>query len=121
MKKTGLIILIALVGVAVNWLGLLIGWWWLTPLVGLLLGLIVRKAGVGFLASLCVGGLSWGLPLVLLATHAPVKSLANVVESVVGLSSTGGTAIIILTVVLGCILSLVGTWVGVAGRQVVAR
>ncbi len=118
MKKFGLIILIVLVSVAVNWLGLLAGWWWLTPIVGLLLGLVMREAGAGFLASFCIGGLSWGLPLAVLATNAPVKSVANAVESVVGLSSTGGMAIIVLTVVLGCLLSMVGTWVGVAGRQV---
>lgn len=117
MKKFGLMILITLTGIAVNWLGFLAGWWWLTPLVGLLLGLFLRPASVGFLASLCVGGLSWGLPLAVLAMNAPVKSVANAVEGVVGLSSTGGTAIIVLTIVFGCLLSVAGTWVGTAGRK----
>lgn len=118
MKKLGLLILIGLVGVAVNWLGLLAGWWWLTPIVGLLVGLVVRGAGASFLVSFCAGGLGWGLPLAVLAVNAPVKSVASAVEGVVGLSATGGVLIIALTVVLGCLLSIVGTWVGVAGRQV---
>jgi hypothetical protein len=119
MKKVSLIVLIVVVSVAINWLALLAGWWWVTPLTGLLIGLFLRPAGGGFLASLCAGGLGWGLPLALLALSTPVKSLASAVESVVGYSSTGGVALIVLTVVLGCLLSTVGTWVGVAGRRVV--
>ena len=120
MKKTGLIVLIAIIGIAINWLALLAGWWWITPVIGLLIGLFLRPAGVGLLASLCAGGIGWGLPLALLAINAPVTGVANAVESAVGLSATGGAAILVLTIVLGCILSLVGAWVGVAGRRVVA-
>lgn len=119
MKKLGLIVLIVVVSVAINWLALLAGWWWVTALTGLLIGLFLRPAGGGFLASLLAGGLGWGLPLALLALSAPVKSLASAVESVVGYSSTDGVVIIVLTIVLGCVLSIVGTWVGMAGRQVV--
>lgn len=118
MKKFSLLLLVALVGIGVNWLSLLGGWWWLTPVVGLLLGLAVRGAGMSFLISFCVGGLGWGLPLVMLAANAPIKRVADIVESVIGLSATGGVAIIALTVALGCVLSMVGTWVGVAGRQI---
>jgi len=108
----------AVISIGVNWLTLLIGWWWVTPGLGLLIGLLVRPAGVGLLASLCAGGFGWGLPLAVLALHAPVARVAVAVESVVGLSSTGGVAILVLTVALGCILSITGTWVGVAGRHV---
>jgi len=119
MKKLGLIVLIVVASVVINWLALLAGWWWVTVLTGLLIGLFFRPAGGGFLASLLAGGLGWGLPLALLALSAPVKSLASTVESVVGYSSTDGVVIIVLTIVLGGVLSIVGTWVGVAGRQVV--
>jgi hypothetical protein len=53
-----------------------------------------------------------------MATNAPVGRVANAIESVIGLSATGGVLMMVLTVVLGCILSLVGTWVGIAGRRV---
>jgi small-conductance mechanosensitive channel len=117
MKRVAFVILIGIVSVIVNWLALQIGWWWLTLIVGLLIGVLLRPASIGFLASLCAGGFGWGLPLAVLALNAPVKSTAHAVESVVGLSSTGGRLIIVLTIVLGCILSVIGTWVGVAGRQ----
>jgi hypothetical protein len=119
MKKFALVVLIAVISVAINWLALVAGWWWITPATGLLIGLFLRPAGIGFLASLCAGALGWGLPLALLALNAPVKSVASAVESVVGYSSTGGAVILTLTIVLGCVLSIAGTWVGVAGRRVV--
>jgi hypothetical protein len=118
MKKIAFIVLIGIVGVTINWLALLAGFWWLTPVIGLLIGLFLRPAGVGFLASLYVGGFGWGLPLAILATNAPVGRVANAIESVIGLSATGGVLMIVLTVVLGCMLSLLGTWVGIAGRRV---
>src|SRR5581483_7262608 len=117
MKKLALIVLILFISTGINWLALLVGWWWITPAIGLLIGLMLRPASVGVLASLCSGGLGWGLPLAVLALNAPVASTAGAVESVVGLTATGGIAILILTVVLGCILSVVSTWVGIAARQ----
>lgn len=120
MKKVALAILIGVVSAAINWLALLAGWWWITPVIGLLIGLGLYPARLSFLASLAAGGLGWGLPLAVLALNAPIKSIANAVESVVGLSSTGGVIIIMLTVGLGCVLSTAGTWVGVASRKVAA-
>lgn len=121
MKKKGLVALVILVSVLVNWLALLGGWWWLTPVIGMFIGLTMRPIGLSFLVSICAGGLGWGLPLAILAMHAPVKSIANAVESVTALSATGGIAIIGLTVALGCVLSIVGSWVGVASKSCVAK
>ena len=118
MKRFVLLVLIAIVGTGVNWLALLVGWWWVTPVVGLLIGIFLRPAGVGFLASFCAGGLGWGLPLAVLAAQAPVGKVANTVESVIALSATGGALILVLTIVLGILLSVVGTWAGVTGRRV---
>lgn len=120
MKKVGFIILVGLICVAINWLSLALSWWWVTPAVGLVIGLLIRGAGTSFLLSLCIGALSWGLPLALLATNAPVVRVANAVESMIGLSATGGILIIVLTVVLACVLSVVGTWVGVTGRKIIS-
>src|SRR5258708_915397 len=100
MKKFGLVVLIGIMSIAINWLVLTIGWWWFTPILGLLLSLLVRPVSISILTSLCVGGLSWGLPLAVLAVNAPIKSVANAVESVVGFSSTGGVVIIVSTIIL---------------------
>ena len=85
-----------------------------------LIGLLLRPAWLAVVVSLSVGGLGWGLPLALLAFTAPVGRIAAAVEAVMRLPATSGTIIILLTVVLGCMLSLVGTWVGIAVRRLPA-
>lgn len=118
MKTVALVILVSIVSITVNWLALLAGWWWITVGVGLLVGLFLRPASLSLWAAFWIGGLSWSLPLLILAIHAPVVRVADVVESIVGISDTGGILILVLTVVLGCVLSLGGTWVGITGRKV---
>jgi len=105
------------VGVGLIWLGGQIGWWWVTSLVGVVIGFALRPAWLGIIVALLAGGLGWGLPLALLALSAPVGAVASAVESVIGLSATGGLAIILATVLLGCVLGIVGAWVGIAGRR----
>ncbi|HET8842385.1 MAG TPA: hypothetical protein VFN35_13020 [Ktedonobacteraceae bacterium] len=115
MKKLLLVFLIEGVGILVSCLSLLIGWWLITLLIGLAIGLMVDKRGMAFLMVCCMGGLSWGLSLCLLAMSAPVEKVATAVESIIGVSSLHGVAIL-LTVVLGCLLCIAGWWVGVAYR-----
>jgi hypothetical protein len=117
MIKLVFMVLLVSAGVTVDWLALLIGWWWITPVVGLLIGLCKHSTFVGFLLTLCVGCLGWGLPLAVLAISAPVKGIASAVEDVIALSSTNGVAIILATLLLGGLLSVVGTYVGVTGRS----
>ncbi len=117
MRKAALRIGIGSVGLALIWLGGQVGWWWMTPMVGLGIGVVLRPAWLALVVSLVVGGLGWGLPLALLAASAPVRHLASAVESVMGLTATGGLVIMLATVLLGCILSIVGTWVGIAGKR----
>jgi hypothetical protein len=119
MKKLILILLIGVVGIAINWLSLLLGWWPITLLVGLAIGLVVRRGCAAFLVMCCVGGLSWGLPLAVLAINSPVGPVSMAIESIVGLKALHG-AVIVLTVVLGCLLSMAGGWMGIASRQLSA-
>jgi hypothetical protein len=114
MKKYVFIALISLVSLAVNWLALLINCWWLTPVSGLVIGGVLRPAWVSFCVSVCVGGFSWGLPLGILALQAPVTSTASAIEAVIGFPPTGGVLLIGLTLLAGCMLSAVGTWLSVA-------
>src|SRR5258708_21086147 len=76
--------------------------------VGLLSGMLLRPTWPAILVSLAAGGLGWGLPLALLALNAPVGRIAAAVEAAIGLTATGGTIIILLTVVMGCVLSIAG-------------
>jgi hypothetical protein len=109
---------IGLAGVAVTWLVSHIGWWWVTFLVGLALGVTIPLARRALLVALVVGALGWGLPLALLAVSAPVSGVAAAVASLVGLPAAGGAIIVILvTPLVGCILSVVGAWVGLSGKR----
>jgi len=116
MRKLGFALAIGSTALALTWLGVQSGWWWLTPIAGLLIGLLLRPARLALLIALVVGALGWGLPLAILAFSAPVGPVAAAVESIIGLTSTGGAVIIVLTVALGGVLSVVGAWVGIAGR-----
>lgn len=116
MRIFGFYLMIGITGLALTWLGVQSGWWWLTPIAGLLIGLLLRPARLALLVALVAGMLGWGLPLAILAFTQPVGPLAAAVESVVGLPSSGGAVIIILTVALGGVLCVVGAWVGIAGK-----
>ena len=124
MRRLGYCLVIGIIGLALTWLSGLVGWWWVTPLVGVLIGLLLRPAWLALVTSLAVGGLGWGLPLALLAFTVPVGRLAAAVDALfdglIGLPATGGTLIILLTVVVGGVLSLVGTWVAIAARRLPA-
>ena len=124
MRRLGYCLLIGIIGLALTWLSGLLGWWWVTPIVGVLIGLLLRPTWLALVTSFAVGGLGWGLPLALLAFTAPVGRLAAAVDalfdSFIGLPASGGALIILLTVVGGGVLSLVCTWVGIAVRRLPA-
>jgi membrane protease YdiL (CAAX protease family) len=110
------VLLSGIVSLALIWIGSLVGWWWLTMLVGLALGFLLRPTWVALAISLLASGLAWGLPLAWLAMSAPVARTAKAIESLLGLTSTGGVAIILLTILYGCFLGVLGTWAGLTAR-----
>ena len=42
MRTLGFCLLIGIIGLALTWLSGQLGWWWVTPLVGVLIGLLLR-------------------------------------------------------------------------------
>jgi hypothetical protein len=111
MRRFGLFIGPVVIGVALVWLCNAFGLWWVTFIMGCLLGLLPRRKDA-FGAAALIGGLGWGLPLLLQALHAPVGQVAATVAILVGLGSTGGPLVILLTVLLGMVLCVVGAWLG---------
>lgn len=109
-------IISGLVSLALIWIGSPLGWWWLATCVGLALGILLRPAWLALVTAFVVSGLGWGLPLVRLAVSAPVGRVALAIESVIGLTSSGGVVIILITILLGCLLGILGTWVGIAAK-----
>ena len=63
MRTFGLCLLIGTIGLALTWLSGLVGWWWVTPIVGVLIGLMLRPAWLALVTSFAAGGLGWGLTL----------------------------------------------------------
>jgi hypothetical protein len=118
MRRFGLFIGPVVIGVALVWLCNTFGLWWATLILGFLVGLLLRGMDV-FGAAVLIGGLGWGLPLLLQALHAPVGQVAATVAILVGLGRSGGPLVILLTILLGVLLCVVGTWLGVALRSLV--
>jgi hypothetical protein len=115
MRRFILFIGSVVIGIALVWLCNAFGLWWATFILGLLVGLLLRGKNT-FEAAALIGGLGWGLPLLLQALHAPVGQVAATVAILVGLGRSGGPLVILLTVLLGVLLCVVGTWLGVALR-----
>jgi hypothetical protein len=106
-------------GMIVTWGGNSFGFWWITVLVGLLIGFFLRRSWLRteiiFLAA--VGG--WGLDLLWQARSTNIAGAASVVAAIFGLGATNGYLVIVLTLAFAWILCLVGSWVGVAARQMI--
>ncbi len=98
-------------GIALVWLCNAFGLWWATFILGVLVGLHLHGKDA-FGAAALIGGLGWGLPLLLQALHAPVGQVAATVAILVGLGNTGGPLIVLVTILLGVLLCVVGAWLG---------
>jgi hypothetical protein len=109
------VLLPALVGLAAAWAANLFGFWWVTFLVGVGLGLVVRRGPAALGWGALVGALAWGLPLAWMSRIAPVGRTAQVVSGILGVRGSSAPAIA-LTVLIGVLLGLTGAWLAAAGR-----
>ena len=83
MKTILLGIAVALIGTALIWLGGMsethpYSFWWLTPIIGLALGFIIKPTAFAVVLALCSGGLGWGLPLLYRSTYLAIGKTAAV-------------------------------------------
>jgi hypothetical protein len=118
MKMLLLYIVSLLIAIALIWLGLHLGFWWLALVIGLLLGFTIQPAKFALVLALLSGGLGWGLPLLYRSTYLAIGKTTEVVASIVGLDSANGRIIVVLTILLGMLLCLSSAWAGTALRQV---
>src|SRR5258708_16511746 len=93
MRKLGFYIVTGMIGLVLAWLSGQAGWWWMTAIVGLLIGILLRPTWLAILVSLAAGGLGWGLPLALLALNAPVGRIPAAVEAPIWATPTPRTII----------------------------
>jgi hypothetical protein len=95
------------------------GFWWIIFLVGLGTGVLMRGPlmlfGATFLAS--VGG--WGLDLLWQSLHVDIGGVASLLAGILGLGTTSGYLVIIITLLFAWLLCLSGMWVGAALRRLI--
>lgn len=99
--------------------GVGLGYWWVTPLVGLAIGAIVPWPRLSLATAALAGLVAWGGPIAWQATHMPVARTAEVVAAIMGLAGLGAVGPIAITLLVGVLLCLSGAWVGSAGRELV--
>lgn len=117
MKRVSMAALTCLGGTVIIWVSNVFGLWWITTLVGLMISLAIRpKWAVS--VSLLVGALGWGLPLIYqsVVLAFPIMRTAAVVADLVRIGAASGALIILATLLVGALLSVSGTWVGIALR-----
>ncbi len=111
------VVLAAVVGIAVVWVGNHFGFWWVTMLVGLAIGLFLGKVRAALVAATLAGVGGWGLDLLWQSFHADIGGAASVVAGIMGFGTSKGFIVILLTLALALLLSLAGCWVGTALRR----
>lgn len=113
--------LLALVAALAAWLGLVLGAWWATFPVGLLVGALAAGR-LGALGAGALGGLlGWGLPLAMTGLGgAPLGRTAVVVSAILGVAA-GGAPAVAVTLLTGLLLGLSGAWLGFALRRTAGR
>ncbi len=117
--KSGVFWLIFLLSVVINWAGNQIGAWYLTLIVGLILGLLYKNGLPAIYTTLLASIISWGGDLVWQSFFAPVMSAANMIAGVMGFSVHAGDLVVVLTMLFGILLALAGTWLGHAIRSII--
>jgi len=99
-------------GCLVAWMGNHFGAWYLTLVVGMFLGFLFARVRVALLATLLAGLTGWGGPLLWQSFTNPIGPAAAMTAGVMGLGSTHGYMVLVLTILIGVLLSLSGGWLG---------
>ena len=138
--KLGLLptLLAAIIGIAVIWAGNHFGLWWITMLVGLAIGVVLRGTWATLIAAALAAVGGWGLDLLWQSRQVDIGGVASVIAGILGLGqpfntnfgsggvsgtpefgASNGYIVILLTLVLALLLALAGTWAGAALRRAV--
>ncbi len=120
-RKTGFgpAALVTAVGVAVVWAAAVDGLWWAPLLAGFVIGVILWGGRAIVPTAGLVAVLGWALPLAWQALHSPIGKVATVVAGILGLGTTRGPVVIVVTLVLALLLGLAGAWAGAALRRLI--
>ena len=115
VRAFGVVVVVA----AIDFLGLLPGWWWLTSVVAFLAALLLRGAAVFW--SMVLGSLVGWTAMLLWHGGGDIGRIGDLVGEL-ALNNTGlGWAVVILTYLLVLLLTLTAGWLGSAVRRLRPR
>jgi len=97
--------------------GMFLGWWWVTFATGIAIGLALPRMWTALVAGSISGLVAWSEPLI--ESNARY-GLGPTSLSIAAIMGANGAALIpiALTVIVGVLLGLTGSWLGAAIRGV---
>lgn len=93
-----------------------LGWWWATPLLGLVFALR-HPLGRALGYSLLAGAVAWTLPLFVLYPADGVMRQAGLIGAIMGIGDLGAVVLVVPALV-GGLLALMAAWIVGAARRV---
>jgi hypothetical protein len=107
-----------LTGIIIALVGVLLGAWWTPFVVGVALGLVVRRPLVAIPLGAISGFFAWMLPLAGQEVRYGLGPSALSLAEILGFGHAGSLPVI-LTLTVGTLLGLTGAWLASAARRVV--
>ena len=109
--------LVTLGGIMLSLAGMFLGWWWVTFATGIAIGLALPRTWTALVAGATSGLVAWSEPLI--ESNAQY-GLGPTSLSIAAIMGANGAALIpiALTVIVGVLLGLTGSWLGAAIRGV---
>ena len=98
--------------------GVLVGLWWAPFVVGLALGIVVRRGRIGVPIGAAIGLLAWLAPLAIAHESHGLGLTATSLAAIMGFDHQPAVPLT-LTLLLGTLLGLTGAWLGASSRGVV--
>jgi hypothetical protein len=104
---------VTLGGIAVSLAGMFLGWWWVTFVTGIAIGLALPMTWTALVAGAISGLVAWSEPLIEANAQYGLGPTSLSIAAIMG---ANGAALIpiALTVVVGVLLGLTGSWLGAA-------
>ena len=109
--------LVLVAGILVSLAGMFLGLWWVTFATGVAIGLALPKTWTALVAGAISGLVAWSEPLIEANAQYGLGPTSLSIAAIMG---ANGAALIpiALTVIVGVLLGLAGSWLGAAIRGV---
>ncbi len=104
-------------GIVLSLSGMFLGWWWVTFATGVVIGLALPRTWTALVAGAISGLVAWTEPLIEANAQYGLGPTSLSIAAIMG---ANGAALIpiALTVIVGGLLGLTGSWLGAAIRGV---